>query len=148
MGFVALPIFQVQSAWTFSGRAVDIVDDIKVGANKSASDEVQRTDLDAVSSRRDSCEIYTDRTATLTRTLCNIKERIKDYLQYVMYVGLAAATIFLIRNGFKIVTSPDREKQMGLFKKNLLYIVIWVFLLIGFYYVIDLFVSVVNLIAE
>jgi 4-hydroxybenzoate polyprenyltransferase len=65
-----------------------------------------------------------------------------------MYVGLTAATILLIRNWFKIVTSTDREKQVGVFKKNLLYIVIWVVLLIWFYYIIDIFVSVVNLVTD
>jgi 4-hydroxybenzoate polyprenyltransferase len=65
-----------------------------------------------------------------------------------MFIGLTAATILLIRNWFLIVKSTDREKQIWVFKKNLLYIVIWVFLLIWFYYIIDIFVSVVNIVTE
>jgi hypothetical protein len=46
------------------------------------------------------------------------------------------------------VTASDRGKQMSEFKKNFIYIIIWVVLLISFYYIIDVFVSFVNLIAE
>jgi hypothetical protein len=65
-----------------------------------------------------------------------------------MWLGLTAATIILIRNWFKIVTATDREKQISTFKKSLLYITIWVVLLIWFYYIIELFVSVVNVVTE
>jgi hypothetical protein len=65
-----------------------------------------------------------------------------------MYIGLSAATILLIWNGFKLVTSSDREKQMTTFKKNLIYIIIWVVLLVAFYFIIDVFVSFVNLVGE
>lgn len=126
---------------------VKIVDDIKDKANKNKSDQVQNTDYDNTSSR--SCsEVSLDDRFTISRTLCNIKDHSKDYLQYIMYVWLTAATILLIWNGFKIVTSSDREKQVATFKKNLTYIIIWVVLLTGFYYIIDIFVSVVNIIAE
>ena len=118
-------------------------------ANEKVSNEVQNTDLDVVSSKVSVCDwIAPDMRFSITRTLCSIKQESKDYLQYVVYFGLAVATFFLIRNGFKIVTSSDREKQISAFKKNLLYVIVWVVLLIGFYYIIDIFVSVVNMIAE
>jgi hypothetical protein len=56
--------------------------------------------------------------------LCNIKANLGNYLQYVVYIGLTAATILLIRNGFKLVTASDRGKQMSEFKKNFIYIII------------------------
>ena len=142
------PIFQVKADWDFKwDNPVAIVDEIKTEANKK--DAVQDTDLDVVTSKISKCDwISPDARFTITRTLCSIKANIKDYLQYVMYIWLTAATILLIRNGFKIVTSADQGKEIEKFKKNLLYIVIWVFLLIWFYYVIDIFVSVVNLIVE
>lgn len=115
-------------------------------ANDNPATRIQKTDLDAVTSHHPECEwIAPDSRFTLTRTLCSIKANIKDYLQYVMYIGLTAATILLIRNWFKIVTALEQWKQIG---KNLIYIVIWVVLLIWFYYIIDIFVSVVNLVAE
>jgi len=144
---ILLPIFQVKADWNFNQTPIRIVDEIKTKANDK--DAVQKTDLDKVTSKGTACDwIAPDSRFTLTRTLCNIKANIKDYLQYVMYIGLTAATILLIWNWFKIVTASDQWKQIGEFKKNLIYIVIWVVLLIWFYYIIDIFVSVVNLVAE
>jgi len=118
-------------------------------ANNNWSNRVQRTDLDTVTSRACTEAVAgIGRTFTITRTLCNIKASIGDYLQYFMYIGLSLATILLIWNGFKLVTSSDREKQMTSFKKNLIYIIIWVVLLVSFYYIIDIFISIINLIAE
>ena len=135
--------------WNFNDGTVWILDQVYQDSNKKVSNEVQNTDLDVVTSKFSECEwIAPDSRFSITRTMCSIKANAKNYLQYVMYVWLAAATVFLIWNGFKIVTSSEREKQLGLFKKNLLYIVVWVVLLTWFYYIIDIFVSVVNLIAE
>lgn len=144
-----LPLFQVQS-WNFNQNPVKILDDIYDESNDNPSSTVQNTDLDkTVTSKLSECYwIAPDSRFTLTRTLCSIKANVKDYLQYVMYIGLTAATILLIRNWFKIVTASDQGKQIEQFKHNLIYIVIWVVLLIWFYYIIDIFVSVVNLVAE
>ena len=143
-----LPISE-SKAWNFDQSSpVKIVEDVKYAANKNKSEQVQKTEYDAVSSRGTCAEIPADGRFTIARTLCSLKNLSRDYIQYLMYVGLTAATILLIRNWFKIVTSTDREKQVGVFKKNLLYIVIWVVLLIWFYYIIDIFVSVVNLVTD
>lgn len=150
IGFMSLPLVQVQS-WSFTKDqpTTDILDEIKEKANKNPATRVQNTDLDVVSSKGAACDwIAPDSRFTLTRTLCSIKANIKDYLQYVMYLWLTAATILLIRNWFKIVTASDQGKQIGEFKTNIIRILIWVVLLIWFYYIIDIFVSVVNLIAE
>lgn len=146
---VVLPMFQVQS-WNFDQTSpVKILDEVHYQSNKNPSDDVQDTKLDVVTSKYSACDwIAPDSRFTLTRTLCSIKANVKNYLQYVMYLGLTAATILLIRNWFKIVTAPDQGKQIWEFKKNFIYIVIWVLLLIGFYYIIDIFISVVNLVAE
>ena len=147
-GFTMLPLFQVQS-WNFNQDPVAVLNEVKHEANNNPATRIQNTDLDVVTSKISECDwIAPDSRFTLTRTLCSIKAHIKDYLQYVMYIGLAAATILLIWNWFKIVTASDQWKQIGEFKKNLIYIVIWVVLLIWFYYIIDIFVSVVNLVAE
>ena len=138
------------SSYNWSQNPTNLVQDIKYEANKDKSQQIQNTEYDAVTSKDTAClsEVNWDGRMSITRTLCSLKNLSRDYLQYVMYIGLTAATIFIIRNWFKIVTSSDREKQMWTFKKNMLYLVIWITLLIWFYYIIDLFVSVVNLVAE
>ena len=83
---------------------VKILDYVNGEANKKISNEVQNTDLDVISSKSvDTCDwIAPDVTFSITRTLCSIKQNAKDYLQYVVYFGLAAATFFLIRKFFLI----------------------------------------------
>ena len=122
------------------------VDSIYWNANKKQSNQVQYTEYDVVTSKTNRCA--PDSRFTISNTLCHLRDLSRSYLQYVMYIGLTAATILLIRNWFKIVTSTDREKQITTFKKNLTYIIIWVFLLIWFYYIINLFVAVVNLLTD
>jgi hypothetical protein len=148
--FALLFPISFSSSYNWSQNPTNLVQDIKYEANKDKSQQIQNTEYDAVTSKDTAClsEVNWDGRMSITRTLCSLKNLSRDYLQYVMYIGLTAATIFIIRNWFKIVTSSDREKQMWTFKKNMLYLVIWITLLIWFYYIIDLFVSVVNLVAE
>lgn len=130
---------------TNKSNPVDLVRKVYRKAN-DGTDDVQKTALDNVSSKY-CTEFYADGNFTLARTLCSIKYRIKWYLQYILYIWLAGATIFIIRNGFKIVTATDKEAQMKTFKKNMINLVIWVILLTSFYFILDVFVSVVNFIA-
>lgn len=127
---------------SFSLNPVQVLQTVKNNANRKKSQEVQNTEYDNVTSRNPCDNIKSQ--FTISRTLCSIKQYSRDYIQYIMYIWLTAATIFLIWNGFKIVTSSDREKQISTFKTNLKYIVIWVLLLTSFYYIIDIFVSVIN----
>lgn len=131
----------------FTDNPTDLVREVYRKANDDFGSKVQNTDLDNVSSKYCS-ELYLRKNFTLARTLCNIKWHMWAYLQYITYFWIAAALIFIIRNWFKIVTSSDREKQMWTFKKNLLYVTIWIVLLIAFNYIIDIFVSVVTLVLE
>lgn len=134
------------SKWiTDSSNPVDLVKKVYRQANDDWS-KVQKTALDSVSSKY--CDdLYLEGKFTIARTLCNIKFNIKWYLQYIMYIWLAGATIFIIRNWFKLVTATDKEWQMKTFKKNMINLVIWVLLLTCFYFILDVFVSVVNFIA-
>ena len=110
----------------------------------------QNTDLEKVNSVASCADLALGATSnyTITKTLCYLKAHINDYMQYAIYFWLTAATIFLIRNGFKIVTSQEREKEINAFKKRFMYLVIWVVLLVSFYIIIDIFVSVVNLVLQ
>lgn len=133
--------------WNFNQSPVRILTTVKQNANASRSEEVQKTELDQTTSKY--CkDIGLDSRFTFTRTLCYIKNNIWSYLQYVMYLWLTAATILLIWNWFKLVTSQDREKEMKKFTKNLIYIIIWVTLLLGFYYFIDIYVWIINLFSD
>ena len=139
--------------WSFmyveSSPFSDPVQFLQNAYNKANENGIQNTDLDQVTSTTEVCDwIAPDYRFTLTRTLCFIKNNIKNYLDYVLYIWLTVALILIIRNGFQLVMAQDGSKQMTTFKKNMLYIAIWVVLLIWFYYIIEIFVSVVNLVGE
>lgn len=131
----------------FGKNPVRVLEIVKKNANKDRSEQVQKTQLDDTTSKwcRD---IGLDSRFTFTRTLCYIKNNIWSYLQYIMYIWLTAATILLIWNWFKLVTSQDREKEMKTFSKNLVYIAIWITLLLWFYYFIDIYVWIINLFSD
>jgi hypothetical protein len=137
-----------QGEWTVEQDPIWVLDTVKRNANKDRSDEVQNTKLDYTMSECIGDSVPWWAWFTITKTLCNIKVNIRAYLQYIVFAWLTLATIFLIRNGFQLVTSPDRSKQMWTFRKNITYIIIGVILLISFYYILDIFVTLVNFVTE
>ena len=136
------------SSRAFTDDPTDLLKMVKHKANDDNGSRVQVTPVNNVTSKVSYCDInVTDSRFTLTKTFCSIKLAIKWYLQYIIYIWLAWATIFIIRNWFKIVTATDKEGQMKKFKDNMIKLIIWVILLTSFYFILDVFVSVVNFIA-
>ena len=134
------------SSWFDYNEPIQVLDNVVDNANKSSSDDVQNTKMDKVTSKLNSC--WKDSRYTFSNTLCFITNNLHYYLQYVVYIWLALAVIFLIWNGLQLILSKDNEKQFEKFKTNAINIWIWVILIVAFYIIIDIFVSVVNLIAE
>lgn len=145
----------VQAQWTIKwdewdankSKPIDLLNRVHYEANDEAGSAVEITPLNKVSGKNNGshCDIaVADDRFTLTKTFCSIKYFIRWYLQYIMYIWLAGATIFIIRNWFLIVTAADKEKQMWTFKKNMKNLIIWVILLTSFYFILDVFVSVIN----
>ena len=146
---LVLPISHSDAANFNYNDPMQAIRQVRDDANKNRVTAIQNTDLDNTTSKGSMCDgIAPDSRFTITRTLCSVKANIKNYLQYVMYIWLTAATIFLIWNGFLIVVSPNREAQMKTFTKNLKYIVVWVVLLTWFYYIIDILIWLVNLFTD
>ena len=134
--------------WKFAEHnPVQLLDTINTKVNWSEADKVQDTQLNNVTSRA-YCELWVKSNFTITKTLCYIKENIKNYLQYVVYIWLVVATIIVIWNWFLLVTSSNKETQMTNFKKNMERLAIWIVLIIGFYFILDVFVSIVNFVAQ
>lgn len=131
--------------WDFSDNPSALLRKVYREANEENNTKVQATKLDSVTSKH--CdELSVEDNFTISKTLCSIKYSIRSYLQYIMYIWLVAATIFIIRNGFKIVTATDKEAQIKKFTSNMLHLAIWVILLTSFYFILEAFVSVVNFI--
>ena len=141
MAFI-LPVSQVE-ARDFEKGPIKILEDVITEKTR----DILATPWNNATSKwcRD---IWVDSRFTFTRTLCYIKNNSWGYLQYIMFIWLTFATILIIRNGFKLVTSTDREKQFTTFKKNMIYIIIWIVLLTWFYYFIDIYIWIINLFTD
>ena len=136
-----------QTDRNFDQSPVRILETVKKNANAKKSEEVQKTQLDNTTSKW-CTDIGLDSRYTITRTLCYIKNNSWSYLQYILFIWLTLATIFIIWNGFMLVTSSNREKQISTFKTNLIYTVVWITLLLWFYYFIDIYVWIINLFTD
>ncbi|MDR0282275.1 MAG: hypothetical protein LBI53_02925 [Candidatus Peribacteria bacterium] len=74
-----------------------------------------------------------------------MKDHIHPYIQWFVYAGLAIATILIIYNGFLMVTNVTHGKgEVSKIKDNIIYLGIGVVILTGFYYLIDIILSIVN----
>lgn len=144
--WISSQVDAVWGGWFENNDPIQVLDNVVDNANSNPSEDVQDTKMDTVTSMLDSC--WVDSRFTFSNTLCYISNQLHYYLQYVVYIALAVATIFLIWNGFQLVVSNDKQKQIWKFKQNLINIGLWVILVIAFYIIIDIFVSVVNLIAK
>lgn len=142
MGSV-LPISHIQAAAS-DARKIAEENPVKLVERVKDESKIQNTELDKVTHRwGDFGDDY-----PITSTLDHARDNIWDYVQYIIYIWIAAATIFLIWNAFKVVTSQDREKQMGTFKRNLTYIIIGVILITWFYFILWLFSGMINLVFD
>ena len=71
-------------------------------ADKANEDiKVQDTKLDKITNKQGTY----GKNYQITNTLERIRKNIQPYLQWILYIGLIAATILLIWNGFRLVTN-------------------------------------------
>lgn len=78
----------------------------------------------------------------LSGTLESVRVNISYYLQWIAYLALAGAGTLIIYNGLMLVISPMSPDQAGKVKNRILYIVAWVLLVTGFYFVLKILLAV------
>jgi hypothetical protein len=106
--------------------------------------KIQDTALDGITSK--AAEYSGNIKFRITNTLEWLKNNIHPYIQWVVYLGLAVATILLIVNGFLMVTNAVNggEGDFSKIKGRFINIGIGVIILTGFYYLIDIVTAVIN----
>ena len=103
--------------------------------------KIQQTALDSATDKQGSYQSQ----YKIANTLDWLKNNIAPYLQWMVYIGLAAATILLIYNGLLMVTnSLHGTGDITKLKKNISYIIIGVIILTGFYFIIRLVVALLS----
>mgnify|MGYP007069862401 FL=1 len=82
----------------------------------------------------------------ISNTLDYIRQEIDPYLQRAAYIGLVASTAWLIICWFLLVTWwISKSSWFEKVKWKIFNALIWVFLLSGFYLVVKLFISIINM---
>jgi hypothetical protein len=113
----------------------------RVVEESNADYKIQQTALDGATDLQWSYQSQ----YKIANTLDWLRKNINPYLQRVVYIWLSAAVILLIYNGFLMVTnSLHGEWDMAKLKKRFIYIVIGVILITGFYFIIQLVISLLN----
>lgn len=75
-------------------------------------------------------------------TFDSVRQNIDVYLQWIAFLGLTFAVIFVIYNGLRLMFTPMSPEQAGIVKKRIIYISLGVVLITGFYFILKIFLSI------
>lgn len=140
MSFFWLSFAQHGRRWNYGSDPMQIFETVVDNSNEWGY-AIQETALDWITD----LEWWYSREFKITNTLDYIRKNIDPYLQWVMYIGLVAATVALIYSGFLLVTHGiHKQWDWTKIKTNVMYAVIWVFLLTWFYFIIKVMVALVT----
>lgn len=144
--FILVPSFSYAKEskwWKYGSDPINILWEVKDKANGDTSNYyIQDTALDWVNDRQWTYE----RKYKIANTLTYVKDNMHKYLQWLMYIWLALATILLILQGLLMVTNATHKQwEFSNVKKNITKIFLGVFFMTGFLAVIKLVLSLVTL---
>lgn len=142
----SLAIFWISFAqhgkrWNYWSDPMQIFNTFVDDANNEWNYNIQETALDWVTDQQWGYA----RSFKVANTLDYIRNNLDPYIQRAIYVGLALAVIALIYLWFLLVTGwIHKEWDWSKIKSKVMYIVIGVFLLSGFYFIIKLMVALIT----
>ena len=123
----------------YGSEPIQILDSVASEANDEY--RIQETQLDDISPLQWS---YASQ-YRLTNTLDSMRQNIWPYINRAYYIGLAAAVLLLVFNGFLMVTNSLHGKgDLWESKKRLVNIVLWVIVLTGIYAIVRIFMSLIG----
>ncbi len=130
---------QATSWWKYGSDPITILDTVVQNANQDY--KIQQTALDSVTDTQGGYQSQ----YKVSNTLDRLRNNINPYLQWAVYIWLTIAVILLIYNGFLMVTNAiHKEWDLTKVWKRIQYILLGVILLTGFYFIIQLAVSLIN----
>ena len=102
---------------------------------------IQETAMDGISDMEGEYQ----RSYKVSNTLDYVRKNLDPYLQWAIYAGLVLATIWIIYVWFLIVTNAiHKQWDWTKVKTSMVHILIWVFLLSGFYFIIKIVVALIT----
>lgn len=84
----------------------------------------------------------------IANTLDQVRENVSFYLNWIVFLGLSAATILIVYNWILLMTTPISGDQKIKVIENIKHIAIWIVAMTGFYFLIRIVLSILNLILE
>ena len=104
---------------------------------ENADTKVIETELDKVNNT----QIYGSK-YKLAGTLESVRTNTAIYLQWIAFAGLTAAAMLVIYNGILLVSTPLSPEQTSKVKSQIVYVIVWLLVLTGFYYMIKVLLSI------
>jgi len=144
LSFVVFSLIWVSLAqngrwWDRWSDPMQIFESIVDEANEWSA--IQETALDWVTD----LEWWYSREFKISNTLDYIRKNLDPYLQWAIYIWLVLATIALIYSGFLLVTHwLHKQWDWTKVKTNIMYTLLWVLLLSGFYFIIKVMVALIT----
>ena len=127
--------------WDYWSNPMQIFNTFVDNANDEWNYNIQETALDWVTDQ----QWWYARSFKITNTLDYIRNNLDPYIQRAIYVGLVLAVIAVIYLGFLLVTNAvHKEWDWTKIKTKIWYVVMWVLLLGGFYFIIKVMVALIT----
>lgn len=138
--YVGLSFAQHDKRWDYGSDPLMIFETIVDEANSDGY-AIQETALDWITD----LQWPYAREYKISNTLDYVRQNMDPYLQWIIYAWLVLATISIIYAWFLLVTNSihkqwDRTKV----KTNIMYTLLWVFMLSWFYFVIKIVVALIT----
>jgi hypothetical protein len=112
-----------------------------VDESNGAGYEIQETALDWITDQ----QWPYARSYKISNTLDYVRQNMDPYLQWIIYAWLVLATISIIYSWFLLVTnSIHKQWDRTKIKTNIMYTLLWVFMLSWFYFVIKIMVALIT----
>lgn len=135
----AISLAQVGSRWWYGSTPEDVLDSIVNQANDEYN--IQDSPLERVNER----QWWYPMQYRIANTLDSIRVNISIYIQWIVFVWLALATIGLIYIWFLMVTNGvANEWTIDKVKTRVIGIVVWVLLITWFYAVLRILTSLIT----
>lgn len=114
---------------------INILNDIR----SNGSSDIVNTRLDDV---QRSAWMFGEPQWKIADTLDSVRQNLAFYLQWIMFIWLAWAVMFIMINGIRLMVMPLSPSQAGTVKKRILYVVLGILLMTWFYFIYKIFLSV------
>lgn len=135
----SVALAQAGSRWSYGSTPNDILDSIANQANDEYN--IQDSPLERVNER----QWWYPMQYRIANTLDSIRVNISIYIQWIVFVWLALATIWLIYIWFLMVTNGvANEWTIDKVKTRVIWIVVWVLLITWFYAVLRILTSLIT----